>query len=603
MAWNPASTREAVEALYIGYFGRAGEPGGVQYWINQINAAPNRQTGFALAAAAFSVQQEAKNEYAFLANPTQASPADFIRSLYTNLLERTPDASGLAYWIGQANAAAGNPFAIGVLVAQFISGAQNANGHNDIDTIQNKVDAAEFFTQALIDRNIPGTDANGQVRPDIQAAGKSIIGNVTGNAATVTAANQASADFAAGLGAVPGANIVVAAGDMVTTDALTLSLRSTEGDDTVTGYVGKYSVIRTSAGNDTVAVTVLSDGAEFDLHDGNDSLTLNFGASHQVAIDGGAGYDSVVINSTDTDPGYLAYGADLSIVNVQRLEFNGSSSHNASNWYDVVTIAVSSGQTEIVGLANTSDFILSGNGELAVRWPPSELPADITIEFDSATGGAGIFDPDVATVALEVSSNSPGADLYTYAEHTTVTGTGQWSGTVGLYSIGPGVVTFDASGLNAPTALWFGFNSGDYAITLTGRADTSTFSLRNNQTVDIVTGGGKDVTTITEMSNIVLNGATLAGYARIDWQAGDVIDVSDIGSYVAFNGAMTGNTVQSVLTNSVLGVTGMGNFTTFQFQNSTWVFYDGDGNTTLDAADGLLQISAVGLGSSALVVV
>jgi hypothetical protein len=361
MAWTPANAQEAVEALYIGYFGRAGEPGGVQYWINQINAAPNLQTGFALAAAAFSVQQEAKNEYAFLAAPDLASPVAFITSLYNNLLERAPDAEGLAYWTGQATAAQGNPFAIGLLVAQFISGAQNANGFNDIDTIQNKVDAAEFFTQALADANISGTDANGQVLPDVQAAGKSIIGSVTSDDATVEAANEASTEFAAGGGTGEGVLINVAAGDVVATNAADLALRSTDAADTVNGTVGADSSIDTAGGNDIVDVAVAADGAEFDLGSGNDSVELAYAATaYEVDVDGGEGENSAVITTT----GAIAFGTDISLTNIQSLEIdvNAASSFDATNWDGVESIAFTDGTATITELATASEFTVSGDG-------------------------------------------------------------------------------------------------------------------------------------------------------------------------------------------------------------------------------------------------
>lgn len=124
MAFTPVSNTEAIEALYIGYFGRAGEPGGVDYWVGRMNQGMT----FAEVAASFSEQPEAKGQHSFLANPDTTSPEAFVTSLYDQLLEREPDASGFAYWVSQLEAADGNPLAIGLLIAQFISGASEANG-------------------------------------------------------------------------------------------------------------------------------------------------------------------------------------------------------------------------------------------------------------------------------------------------------------------------------------------------------------------------------------------------------------------------------------------------------------------------------------------
>lgn len=59
------TTLDQVEALYIGYFGRAGEPDGVNYWVGRLN------DGYPVAdmAASFADQDEAKAEYPFLATP------------------------------------------------------------------------------------------------------------------------------------------------------------------------------------------------------------------------------------------------------------------------------------------------------------------------------------------------------------------------------------------------------------------------------------------------------------------------------------------------------------------------------------------------------
>src|ERR1035437_4465843 len=104
-----------VEVIYIGYFGRAGDPAGTKYWDAQLIP---HQTTSALTgiAASFSVQPEAKALYAFLNNPFTATTTgtnnaldQFINSIYINLFGHVADGTdttgGLAYWRAEILAA------------------------------------------------------------------------------------------------------------------------------------------------------------------------------------------------------------------------------------------------------------------------------------------------------------------------------------------------------------------------------------------------------------------------------------------------------------------------------------------------------------------
>jgi Ca2+-binding RTX toxin-like protein len=143
------SNLDLIEALYVGYFNRAGDPTGVAYWTNAL------ASGFAItaAAASFSVQVESQQQYPFLAHPSSATAAQietFITSVYQNLFGRNPDSGGLAYWTNQLASNLGNPQAVGSFILGVIDGAQNTALGQDQTTIANKVAAAEFFTLGII---------------------------------------------------------------------------------------------------------------------------------------------------------------------------------------------------------------------------------------------------------------------------------------------------------------------------------------------------------------------------------------------------------------------------------------------------------------------
>ncbi len=148
---DPASQ---IESLYVGYFGRAGDPAGLTYWHDQLTASQGSLDALTAIAESFSKQAEAQAAYPLLADPqhaTQAQVASFITSLYENLFDRVPDASGAEYWQQQFNANLGNPQAVGSFILSVIGGAQT----QDAATLANKVEAAKYFSDKVGAEHLP----------------------------------------------------------------------------------------------------------------------------------------------------------------------------------------------------------------------------------------------------------------------------------------------------------------------------------------------------------------------------------------------------------------------------------------------------------------
>ncbi len=144
------SSLDQVEALYVGYFGRAGDPAGTNYWIGQLNAGT---ISLAEVAGAFAVQPEAQTKYPYLATPNLADPGAFVDLVYQNLFNHAADAAGKAYWVAQLQAASGNPQAVGQFILNVISGATGT----DEAAIRNKVEVARDFTTTAANLNAPWT--------------------------------------------------------------------------------------------------------------------------------------------------------------------------------------------------------------------------------------------------------------------------------------------------------------------------------------------------------------------------------------------------------------------------------------------------------------
>lgn len=117
-------------ALYIGYFGRAPEPEGLAFWVEALEG------GYPLVSVAqdFAGQAETLTEYPYLADPTAHDLEVFLTTVYDNLFNRAPDATGLAFWVEAIEG--GLP--LGTAILSIIEGAIG----EDVATLQNKVDLA-----------------------------------------------------------------------------------------------------------------------------------------------------------------------------------------------------------------------------------------------------------------------------------------------------------------------------------------------------------------------------------------------------------------------------------------------------------------------------
>src|SRR5205085_2131863 len=123
-------TKAELTGLYLSYFGRPPDPGGLDYYLAQPDAT------VVSVAAAFSVSPES---LALLGPVFGAAQVD---SIYMNLFGRHAEPDGLSYWVGQVSSGALSPAmaAYGIFL-----GAQN----DDKISVQNKMAIATLFTAHL----------------------------------------------------------------------------------------------------------------------------------------------------------------------------------------------------------------------------------------------------------------------------------------------------------------------------------------------------------------------------------------------------------------------------------------------------------------------
>lgn len=154
---QPQAVYSQIEALYVGYYGRAADPSGFLYWSEQVYE--KLAQGEALSSimkqvsASFATSTE-NGDYAILANTNldrnnteQVELAtSFINQTYQYFFNRDPDTEGFDYWFNQLfNDAV--PFT--QLVYILGNSAQNTALSSDQTVLTNKIAGASYFNQAI----------------------------------------------------------------------------------------------------------------------------------------------------------------------------------------------------------------------------------------------------------------------------------------------------------------------------------------------------------------------------------------------------------------------------------------------------------------------
>ena len=134
-----ATTSTQLQQLYIAYFGRPADPGGMDYWLQ--NGITER--GF---AEMIFYQNEYQHVYGDL------SVSDQVNQLYQNLFNRNADSDGLNYWVDTIKS---GKLTLANLAIDLVWATLNPLKNNsfqaseDRSILQNKVDASVQFTNKI----------------------------------------------------------------------------------------------------------------------------------------------------------------------------------------------------------------------------------------------------------------------------------------------------------------------------------------------------------------------------------------------------------------------------------------------------------------------
>ncbi len=135
--------KNEIQKLYIAYFGRPGDPNGINYWYERYNKF--------LTLREISNQLSLQDEYQI--HVIVGKSIEFqVNQLYINLFGRKVDFDGLNYWLRNIEM---KKYSISDVVYEIIWGFDKLTPINsgqlkkDIEVLSNKIYAAELFTNEI----------------------------------------------------------------------------------------------------------------------------------------------------------------------------------------------------------------------------------------------------------------------------------------------------------------------------------------------------------------------------------------------------------------------------------------------------------------------
>jgi|GEM_PF-1194808 len=131
---------ERIQKLYVAYFGRPADYDGLHYWETTVASHGGSAAIFATISAEFAASAEYQATYA------GQTPYQIVDSIYLNLLNRTADLGGRAYWGDKLVAGA---LTIDTVVEAIVNSALTGPNAADKAVLQAKIAAAVSFTESI----------------------------------------------------------------------------------------------------------------------------------------------------------------------------------------------------------------------------------------------------------------------------------------------------------------------------------------------------------------------------------------------------------------------------------------------------------------------
>jgi hypothetical protein len=182
----PENPMDTVQRVYVGYYQRPADPGGLLWWagkLREVNGNLNE------IIDAYANSPESRDLYGTINNSTIG---DVIDGIYTALFNRKADAAGKAYYIAAYTAGQfpdGRKCTEGTIVLDILGGAQR----EDLISINNKLAVANLFTRT-IDPELDGFNFQVTYAGEGDAIkARTFLRSVTDSAVTLLSQNEMTA--------------------------------------------------------------------------------------------------------------------------------------------------------------------------------------------------------------------------------------------------------------------------------------------------------------------------------------------------------------------------------------------------------------------------
>jgi hypothetical protein len=131
---------DLAQQMYVAYYGRPGDPGGVSFWAAQFEGSADLGT----VLAAFGTSAE------YTENFGELSEAELVTGLYRQMFNRPPEQGGLDFYVDRLVSGAATLASIAKQIADGASG-------NDLQTLSNKIAVANAFSEHIVENDVPYT--------------------------------------------------------------------------------------------------------------------------------------------------------------------------------------------------------------------------------------------------------------------------------------------------------------------------------------------------------------------------------------------------------------------------------------------------------------
>ena len=124
-----------VQKMYVAYYGRPGDPGGIEYWVGQLE---NSGGDLAAIIDSFGSSDEYNERFGAL------DDTNLVNNIYQQLFGRDADSEGLAFYVGRLESLA---MTLGSIALNIADGVED--GSDDAAIVSNKLAVADAYTEAV----------------------------------------------------------------------------------------------------------------------------------------------------------------------------------------------------------------------------------------------------------------------------------------------------------------------------------------------------------------------------------------------------------------------------------------------------------------------